>query len=288
MQTVHTRAELRAWQADHPGSLGFVPTMGNLHAGHLALVRAAKAENARTAVSIFVNPTQFGPQEDFAAYPRTLAADAAVLDEAGCDLLFAPQPDAIYPPGCETLVLPGPTAETLCGAFRPGHFRGVATVVTTLWQLLRPTRAYFGSKDWQQGMVLRRLLLDLAFPIEMVLCPTVREPDGLAMSSRNQYLSASERRHATRIHEALQAGAAAFEQEEQRPDLLRQLTLEILSQDDVLRPQYVAVADAETLQPVETFADRPLVIAIAAFLGRTRLIDNVVLGDAAPLLRSHG
>ncbi|MBC7541684.1 MAG: pantoate--beta-alanine ligase [Candidatus Sericytochromatia bacterium] len=286
MQVVHTRAELLAWHEAHPAPLGFVPTMGNLHAGHLALVTAAQAENAQVAVSIFVNPTQFGPNEDFSAYPRTLDSDIAVLEAAGCDLLLAPTAATMYPAGTDTRIVPGAVGESLCGPFRPGHFSGVATVVATLWHLVQPQRAYFGTKDWQQCMVLRRLLLDLAFPLEMVLVPTKREADGLAMSSRNQYLSAAERSQALQIHRALTAAVGAFQDGERHPATLQRLTLEVLSREADLKPQYVAVVDAETLQPITGSIGSPTTVAIAAHLGKTRLIDNCVLGDVTPLLRT--
>jgi pantoate--beta-alanine ligase len=287
MDIVRTRAELRAWHDAHGGSLGFVPTMGNLHAGHLALVDAAKAENDRVAVSIYVNPTQFGPHEDFDRYPRTFEADAAALRDRGCDLIFAPEHAAIYPDGAETFVVPGPIAAPLCGAFRPGHFRGVTTVVATLFHLMKPSRAYFGQKDWQQGMVLRQMVLDLAFPLEMVLIPTQREPDGLARSSRNQYLQPDERRRATTIHAALQAVALAYDQNERRPEVLRALIVETLTQEPAFRLQYAEVVDAETLMPVDILTDRPAIAAVAAYLGQTRLIDNQPLGDIRPLQRTR-
>jgi pantoate--beta-alanine ligase len=287
MDIVRTRAELRAWQEAHPGRLGFVPTMGNLHAGHLALVDAARAENDRVAVSIFVNPTQFGPHEDFQRYPRTMEADATALQARGCDLLFAPDVPTLYPPGAETFVVPGTVAEPLCGGFRPGHFRGVTTVVAALFNLVRPTHAYFGQKDWQQGMVLRRMVLDLAFPLEMVLVPTVREADGLAMSSRNQYLQADDRRKATAIHAALAAVARAHAQDETRPAWLRTLLVEQLAMEPALKVQYADVVDAETLLPIDSIEDRPAVAAVAAYLGATRLIDNVTLGDIRPLQRTR-
>lgn len=287
MDVVRTRADLQAWHEAHPGSLGVVPTMGNLHAGHLDLVDAARAENDRVAVSIFVNPTQFGPNEDYDRYPRTLAADEAALRARGCDLLFAPDVPTMYPPGAETVVVPGRVAEPLCGHFRPGHFQGVATVVTLLFQMLRPTRAYFGQKDWQQGMVLRRLVLDLAFPLEIILCPTRREDDGLAMSSRNQYLSAEDRRRAIAIPAALQAVTRAYEAGERRIGRLQALLTAQLAREPALTVQYAEVVDAETLQPVDPLGDRPAVAAVAAFLGPTRLIDNVLLGEGRSLLRTR-
>jgi pantoate--beta-alanine ligase len=287
MDIVRTRAELKAWQESHPGTLGFVPTMGNLHAGHLALVDAAKDENERVAVSIFVNPTQFGPHEDFDRYPRTLESDAAALRERGCDLLFHPDVATIYPQGSGTAVVPGPVAEPLCGRFRPGHFQGVATVVAILFHLLRPSRAYFGQKDWQQGMVLRRMVLDLAFPLEMVLRPTLREADGLAMSSRNQYLQPEQRRLASLIHAALQAAAQAYEEGERRTDVLRSLIVGKLAAAPEISLQYADVVDAETLEALDIIGERPAVAAIAAHLGQTRLIDNLGLGDLASLQRTR-
>jgi pantoate--beta-alanine ligase len=286
LKVVRTRAELQAWHAEHGGSLGFVPTMGNLHAGHLGLVTTAQGENDRVAVSIFVNPTQFGPGEDFASYPRTLEADTEALRQIGCDLLFVPETATIYPAGAGTAVVPGAVAAPLCGRFRPGHFQGVATVVAALFNLVRPTASYFGQKDWQQCMVLRRLVLDLAFPVEIVLAPTVREADGLAMSSRNRYLQPDQRQQALQLSRSLAATVAAFEAGQTDTAGLQTLLRAHLAAEPAFRLQYAEIVDAETLAPVAAITGRPAVAAVAGHLGTTRLIDNRPLGDIAALQRT--
>jgi pantoate--beta-alanine ligase len=238
------------------------------------------------AVSIFVNPTQFGPGEDFASYPRTLAADTEALERIGCDLLFVPETATIYPDGAGTVIVPGAVAEPLCGRFRPGHFQGVATVVATLFHLVRPTASYFGQKDWQQCMVLRRLVLDLAFPLEIVLAPTVREADGLAMSSRNRTLQPDQRRQALQLSRALAATVAAYEAGETHGAVLQALLRDHLASEPAFRLQYAEIVDAETLAPMATISGRPAVAAVAGHLGTTRLIDNMPLSDLAGLQRT--
>jgi len=260
--------------------VGFVPTMGALHEGHLALVRAARERARFVAVSIFVNPTQFGPKEDFARYPRDLHGDTAKLAPAGADAVFAPEASAMYPPGDETRVRVGKLAESLCGPFRPGHFEGVATVVTKLFALAGPCVAVFGKKDYQQLAILRRVAKDLFLPVEIVGHPIVREKDGLAMSSRNAYLSAEERARALGLSRGLAAASSAFARGERRAGALRGLVrAEVDRAADSV--DYVDVADADALVP---FADDAsvgarAVIAIACRVGATRLIDNVVLGE---------
>lgn len=289
MRIVRTRTELADWRLGVGDSLGFVPTMGHLHDGHLALIQAARAENRHVAVSIFVNPTQFGANEDLASYPRTLAADRAKLEASGCDLLFLPEPATMYPPGFATFVEPGAEAASLCGQFRPGHFRGVCTVVALLFHLVRPDHAYFGAKDWQQAMVLRRMVLDLAFPLTLIVHPTVREADGLAMSSRNHYLSPEERRQAPALQQALAAAVTAYAAGERHPAALIETVRRTLATEPAFRPQYVELRDAETLAaPDNPLGERPAVLAAAAYLGSTRLIDNVLLGDAHHLLQTRG
>lgn len=257
--------------------VGFVPTMGNLHAGHYALIAAARGQCDRVVASVFVNPTQFGPNEDFAAYPRTLDADAAGLAAAGCDLLFAPTADVLYPFGTEASVrvhVPV-VSEGLCGAFRPGHFDGVATVVAKLFHLVQPDVAFFGRKDFQQLRVIERMVRDLAMPIELVGIDTLREPNGLAMSSRNQYLSTEERERAAEIHRTLLAmrdavhqGRAVAAIETAAADRLEQAGFCV---------DYAAIRRADDLsQPTEDQRDG-LVGLIAARLGRARLIDNVLI-----------
>jgi pantoate--beta-alanine ligase len=265
--------------------VGLVPTMGALHEGHASLVRAAASASDFTAVTIFVNPTQFGPTEDFSRYPRTLDADVALSARAGAHLAFAPPPEAMYPPGEETRVIPGRTAGPLCGAHRPGHFSGVATIVAKLFNLAGPCVAAFGKKDYQQYRVIERLVRDLFFPVEILPVPTVREPDGLAMSSRNRYLSAEQRAAARAIPAGLTDAHRAFSRGERGAGalvaLVRSLVEPIATSID-----YVDIADADTL---EVFAPDRLVggravIALAARLAGARLIDNVVLGeDTAPI-----
>jgi pantoate--beta-alanine ligase len=263
--------------------VGLVPTMGALHEGHLALVRAAKERAAFVAVSIFVNPTQFGPNEDFAKYPRDLAGDLAKLGGARADLVFSPDGKAMYPDGEETRVHVGPLAASLCGPMRPGHFEGVATIVTKLFALTGPSVAVFGKKDYQQLAILRRVARDLFLPVEVVGHPIVREADGLAMSSRNAYLSADERRKALALSRGLSAAARAFAAGERRAGVLRSLAR---AEVDAVATSvdYVDVVTADGLVPFAAGAltgERAL-LAIACRIGTTRLIDNVVLGEDPP------
>ncbi len=257
-------------------SIGFVPTMGYLHAGHLALIWRARAENGFVVVSIFVNPTQFGPAEDFDRYPRDLERDLDLCRTAGVDLVFAPEVPEMYPPGYQTYVEVEELSRGLCGASRPGHFRGVATVVAKLFNVVTPDRAYFGEKDAQQLRVIRRMVADLNFPLTIVPVPTVREPDGLAMSSRNTYLSPAERRAALVLSRALSLAAELFAQGERRAEVITDRMRELITAEPLARIDYVAVVDDETLTPVEKI-DRPVLVALAVFIGQTRLIDNLVL-----------
>lgn len=275
--------ELRARVAEWRGrgeTIAFVPTMGNLHAGHLDLVSEARRRAQRVVVSIFVNPLQFGPQEDLAAYPRTLNQDQSLLAEAHCDLLFTPTPETMYPRGQATqtrVVVPG-LSDILCGASRPGHFVGVATVVCKLLNMVQPHLALFGEKDYQQLLVIRRLVEDLAVPVEILGMPTVRESDGLAMSSRNGYLSAQERRRAPALHRALAAAADALRAGQAIPHVELAATQALA--ESGLRPDYLSVRRSDDLaDPGKD--DRELVILAAAYLGRARLIDNLrlVRGD---------
>ena len=263
--------------------VGVVPTMGALHAGHLALVAEARRRAAFTAVTVFVNPTQFGPNEDFARYPRTLDADCAKCEAAGADGVFAPAVDAMYPPGDETRVRVGPTAGPLCGEHRPGHFEGVATIVTKLLALAGPCVAVFGRKDYQQLQVIERLVRDLWLPVEVVGLPTVREPDGVAMSSRNAYLSAEQRAAARAIPRALAAAHRAFAAGERDAGALAALVRSTVA-PAAQSIDYVEVADPDTVavkRAGERAGDRALV-ALAVRLGGARLIDNTVLGEDAP------
>ncbi len=267
------RARVRAWRAAGE-RVAFVPTMGNLHAGHIALVRHARELARRTVSSVFVNPLQFGAGEDLAAYPRTLERDHQMLETAGCDLLFAPGVETMYPhgQGVQTRVeVPG-ISDILCGASRPGHFVGVATVVCKLLNMVQPDLAVFGEKDFQQLLVIRRMVEDLAMPVEIEGLPTVREPDGLAMSSRNGYLSAAERTVAPALYRALTAAAGALGAARPVADVERETLAAIAAAG--LRPDYASVRRAEDLAPpAET--DRELVVLAAAYLGRARLIDNL-------------
>ncbi len=240
------------------GTLGLVPTMGALHAGHLSLVRRARGECESVAVSIFVNPTQFAAGEDFETYPRSLEDDCAKLEAAGVDLLFAPTPEEMYTPGATTFVeVPG-IGDRLDGASRPGHFRGVATVVAKLFHIVGPDRAYFGQKDAAQIAVLGAMIRDLNFPVRLVACPIVREPDGLAMSSRNRYLSPQNRRRALILHRALQAACELLEAGEIRSDILQSALLRVFSEDESVRLDYAAIVDPRTLLPVADTAQGSL------------------------------
>lgn len=278
-QLVTSRAELRALldaARQQKQQIGLVPTMGALHAGHLSLVEAARRECGCTVVTIFVNPTQFGPGEDFDRYPRTLEADLQLLGTAGADIVYAPPADDVYPPGFSTFVDVGRVAEPWEGRFRPGHFRGVATVVLKLFQRIPADFAYFGRKDYQQALVIRRMVADLDVPITIRVCPIVREPDGLAMSSRNRYLSGEERRRALAIYEGLQLAAQLARQGERSAARIVQRVEEHLTAMGRMRVDYVAVADPETLEPVGELRG-PTLMAIAAWIGRTRLIDNATI-----------
>ena len=277
MKVLSAVSDVRAFRASREGSLGLVPTMGALHAGHLSLVARARSENEHVAASIFVNPAQFGPAEDFAAYPRLLDSDLGLLASLGVDAVWAPSPGDVYPPGFQTWITVGDVSAPLEGARRPGHFRGVATVVAKLLNVFGPDRAYFGQKDAQQVAVIRWMVHDLAFPVDVVVCPTVREKDGLALSSRNLYLGPDERRAAPVLHRALEAARAAFDSGERDASRLRAILTETLAGEPLVREDYVSVADASTLAELERIEGAALV-SLAARVGKTRLIDNVVLG----------
>ncbi len=277
MQTIATIAELRRARAALSGSLGFVPTMGYLHAGHMELVRRAKAENAHVAASIFVNPTQFGPNEDFAKYPRAFRRDSELLKQAGCDLLFAPQPEEIYPPGFDGYIDVGQVAQPLEGARRPGHFRGVATVVAKLFNIVQPTRAYFGQKDAQQVAVVKRMVRDLDLPVEIVTVPTVREPDGLALSSRNVYLSAAERQAALCLSRSLNKARDLWAKGERDAERLRQVVHGEIAAEPLAHIDYISLADAETLQELTGMVTRPALLSLVVKVGQPHLLDNLLL-----------
>jgi pantoate--beta-alanine ligase len=278
LQTAVTLAELWRARAALSEPVGLVPTMGYLHEGHLSLVRRARAECAAVTVSIFVNPTQFGPSEDLATYPRDLDRDLRLLADEGADLVWLPTPEVMYREGYQTWVTVEEVTQGLEGECRPGHFRGVATVVTKLFTAVQPQRAYFGQKDAQQFAVIRQLTRDLNFPLEIVVCPTVREPDGLAMSSRNAYLSPEERQAATVLYRALSAARRAFAAGEQDADRLRGIVAELVAAEPLARLQYVSCADPESLRELRAVGHQAL-LSLAAFVGRTRLIDNVLLGQ---------
>jgi pantoate--beta-alanine ligase len=278
MLVIRTVAELRVWSraSRRAGkSVGLVPTMGALHEGHLSLVRAAKASCDVVAASIFVNPTQFGPNEDYALYPRTFDADCKLLEAEGVDVLFAPLPEEMYPAGATTFVEVAGLSERLDGKSRPGHFRGVATIVAKLFIAAEPDRAFFGQKDAAQVAVLRRMVADLKMPVELVVCPIVREADGLAMSSRNRYLSLEERRQALVLSRALSAAHEAVKADERRAAAAIEATRKVFSSEPEVRVDYIEAVDWATLEPVEWIIPGTL-FAVAAFVGATRLIDNFV------------
>jgi len=276
MKTVTTLTELRAIRAGLPEPVGFVPTMGYLHEGHLSLARRAKEECASVVASIFVNPTQFGPGEDLSKYPRDLARDLSQLESVGVALVWTPTPEVMYPSGFQTWVTVEELTKGLEGAARPGHLRGVTTVVAKLFNAVQPHKAYFGQKDAQQAAVIRQMTKDLDFPIEIVVCPTVREADGLAMSSRNAYLNPEERKAATVLFRALGAAKAAYENGERRAETLRRIMTETINVEPLATLQYVSCADYETLQELER-VERKALLSMAVFMGKTRLIDNFVL-----------
>jgi pantoate--beta-alanine ligase len=276
MQVAATVGELRDLRRAMTGAVGFVPTMGYLHEGHLSLVRAARQQNGHVVASIFVNPTQFGPNEDFERYPRDEERDLSLLRGEGVDAVFMPSVEEIYPEGASTFVEVEGLTDTLEGAHRPGHFRGVTTVVAKLFAIVRPTRAYFGRKDAQQLLVVRRMTRDLRFGIEIVGLPIVREPDGLAMSSRNAYLSPDERKAALVLSRALRRAGELSAAGERDAERLRAAMRSLLGEEALARVDYVSVADAETLRELERI-DAPALVSLAVHIGATRLIDNITL-----------
>ncbi len=260
----------------HSRTIGFVPTMGALHEGHLSLVRISRQENDITVVSIFVNPLQFGPSEDYNQYPRDIEGDMEKLRKEGVDILFLPDSDHMYPEGFCTFVEVSGLSDKLCGAFRPGHFRGVATVVTKLFNIVNPARAYFGQKDYQQVLVIRRLVQDLDMNIDIVVCPTVREEDGLAMSSRNLYLNEKERPAATVLYRALQAGYKAIKSGIIKREEIERIMRDIINSEPLVKIQYISVYDPENLDLLDVVKKKAL-IAGAIRIGNTRLIDNIMI-----------
>jgi len=280
MEIVRTVAELRAWSRAERvkgNTVGLVPTMGALHAGHASLIRAAAAACDRVAVSLFVNPTQFGPNEDFAKYPRSFEADCALAESEAAHVIFAPSVEEMYPAGATTFVEVEGLSDRLDGASRPGHFRGVATVVAKLFIAAEPDRAFFGQKDAAQVAVLKRMVADLKMATEIVVCPIVRESDGLALSSRNVYLSAEERRQALVLSRAVRTVEDLFAAGERRPEALLAAAKTIFATESAVRVDYIELVDWATLLPVAVAAHGSL-FAIAAYVGATRLIDNTILG----------
>jgi len=278
MKTVVSFSELDRACKKLPAPVGFVPTMGFLHEGHLSLVRAARAECASVVVSIFVNPTQFGPNEDLSRYPRDLPRDLEMLKHAKADLVWMPTAEEMYPPGFQTWVTVDEITQPLEGGMRPGHFRGVATVVAKLFNAVQPDKAYFGQKDAQQAAVIRRMVRDLNFKLDVVVCPIWREPDGLAMSSRNIYLNADERRAATVLHKALTAAQDTYTAGERDAEKIRQTMTQTIQSEPLARLQYVSCADPETLEEIQGTISAQALLSMAVFFGKTRLIDNLLLG----------
>ncbi len=276
-RVLRTRAELRAALADAPRPVGLVPTMGWLHDGHRALMRRARAADATTVATIFVNPRQFNVPADFTKYPRDEARDLEICEAEGVDIVWAPPVDEVYVPGFDTIVHVGAIAEPLEGAARPGHFDGVATVVAILFGVVGADRAYFGQKDAQQVMVIRRMALDLALPTEVITCPTVREPDGLALSSRNVHLTPEQRAAAPVLHRALLAAKAAHDAGERSAEALRMWMIETLGAEPLAEVEYVSVADGATLAELDRVTG-PALLSLAVRFGSTRLIDNEPLG----------
>ena len=276
MEVIATAAEFRRIRPDLPSPLGLVPTMGALHAGHVSLIRQARAESRSVAVTIFVNPTQFNRRDDLKRYPQSPDRDLEILKDEKVDVVFVPSAEEVYPRGFDTWVEVGELSRRLEGAARPGHFKGVATIVAKLFYIVRPDRAYFGQKDFQQTLVVKRLSIDLDLEIEIVVAPTVRESDGLACSSRNVHLNPEERRAASVLHQALEGAQELFAQGCRDADALRKATADALAQEPLARIEYLSVADAEKLQELDV-VDRPALLSMAVYIGKMRLIDNVFL-----------
>jgi pantoate--beta-alanine ligase len=267
----------RKLRREQDRTIGLVPTMGALHEGHLSLVREARRMCDKVIVSVFVNPTQFGPAEDFEHYPRDLTKDTALLTDYNVDYIFAPSPEEIYPRDFSTYVNVGGLSKLLEGESRPGHFRGVATVVAILLNTVRPDFAFFGQKDAQQAVIIKRMVRDLAFDTEIVVLPTVREDSGLAISSRNLYLDEEQQRSAAVIHRALKQAKESFKKGERHAGKLAEIVRTTIETEPRVRADYVSVVDAETLEKLDKLDERPTLIAVAAYVGKTRLIDNVII-----------
>lgn len=276
MQIARTIAEMKALRKQSQGTVGFVPTMGYLHEGHLALVRWARAENSVVVVSIFVNPTQFGPSEDFDRYPRNIPCDLALLEKEGTDVVFMPSAEEMYPEGFSSWVVVEKVTERLEGHSRPGHFRGVATVVNKLFNIVEPTKAYFGQKDAQQVVVIKKMVADLNMNLEIVVAPTLRESDGLAMSSRNVYLNPQERQAATVLFKALSLAKSLREKGEKNAEIIREAMGALIKKEPLAEIDYISIADPQTLEELSTI-DGPVLVSLAVRIGKTRLIDNILL-----------
>ncbi|MFW5772507.1 MAG: pantoate--beta-alanine ligase [Phototrophicaceae bacterium] len=277
MQIIEDIDALRAARRTLSGRVGLVPTMGYLHEGHLALVRAARAANDQVIATIFVNPTQFAANEDLSTYPRDLPRDLAMLEAEGVAVVFTPTPDVMYPPGFQTYITVEQVSQGREGAQRPGHFRGVATVVAKLFNIVEADTAYFGQKDAQQVVVIQQMVRDLNFGLEIVVCPIVREADGLALSSRNVYLNADERQAATCLYRGLQAAATQYAAGVRDPDHLREAAQAVIEAEPLATLNYVSLADAKTLTEASSASDRPLLLSVAAQVGKPRLLDNCLL-----------
>jgi pantoate--beta-alanine ligase len=276
MKTVIGLDELRGSRLSLAGTVGLVPTMGYLHEGHLALIRRAKDECENVVVSIFVNPTQFGKNEDLSKYPRDLERDLSLIQPLGVNLVWTPTAEIMYPTGYQTWVEVEAMTRPLEGSMRPTHFKGVTTVVAKLFNAIQPDKAYFGQKDAQQAAVIRQMTRDLNFPVDVIICPTVREADGLAMSSRNKYLEGDERKAATVLFRSLSAAKSAYESGERSAEVLRTKMKEVLESEPRAQTQYVSCADYDTLEELDMIKGKTL-LSMAVILGKTRLIDNVVL-----------
>jgi pantoate--beta-alanine ligase len=276
MQIAKTIAEMKALRMKSFGSVGFVPTMGYLHEGHLALVKQARAENSIVVASIFVNPTQFGPTEDFKAYPRDTERDLAMLRKERTDIVFMPSAEEMYPEAFSSWVEVEKITDRLEGSYRLGHFKGVATVVAKLFNIVEPTRAYFGQKDAQQVLAIKKMVADLNMNLEVIVAPTVRESDGLAMSSRNIYLNPQERQAATVLFKALTLARNLWEKGERNAEAIRQQMTSLISKEPLTKIEYVSIADAQTLEELSKI-DGPALASLAVRVGKTRLIDNIVL-----------
>ncbi len=278
MRVFATVDDIRSFRKRLTGTVGFVPTMGYLHQGHVSLVRRSKQLCDHTIVSIFVNPTQFGPSEDYDSYPRDIERDLHILSSEGVDAVFSPSVQEMYPLGTDVIVDPGPIADKLEGARRPGHFRGVATIVCKLFNIIQPDMSFFGQKDAQQIVVLHRVVTELHIPVKLVPCPTVREDDGLAMSSRNVYLTPEERLVAPTLYQALMLVRDRWRAGETSCNNLKNAAREFLSQQPLINLEYISIADPYTLEELDSLVGNKALVSLAARIGRARLIDNIVLG----------